>query len=380
MKVVADDKIPYLKGVLEPFVDMVYLPGDRITREDLKDADALLTRTRTKCNKELLEGSKVKFIATATIGFDHIDTAWCEQNGISWTNARGCNSGSVYQYIASVLVNLAYKHQFNFADRSLGVIGVGNVGKKVVRLGEWLGMRVLLNDPPRSRNEGFCGFISLEGIIRECDLITCHVPLITGGSDKTYHLIDENFLRKLHPNTLLVNSSRGEVVDNKALKTILNQKKIAGAVLDVWENEPDIDLELMNALDIVTPHIAGYSADGKANGTTISVQALSKFFNLPLCEWVAEDIPEPASNQFTIDCLGKTLQKTISEAILTTYQIMEDDVRLRLSPSTFEKQRGNYPLRREFQAFTITLINSTAETRKALSGLGFKLMDTNHLA
>ena len=380
MKVVADDKIPYLKGVLEPFSDVVYLPGDRITKDDLKDAEALITRTRTKCTREILEGSSVKFIATATIGYDHIDTDWCEQNGIFWTNAPGCNSGSVYQYIASILVNLAYKHKFNFADRSLGVIGVGNVGKKIVRLGEWLGMRVLLNDPPRSRNEGFCGFISLDGIIRECDVITCHVPLITEGPDKTYHLIDENLLRKLNPTTLLINSSRGEVVDNNALKSILNQNKIAGAVLDVWENEPDINLELMNVLDIVTPHIAGYSADGKANGTTMSVQSLSKFFNLPLCGWFAEDIPEPANNQFTIDCSTKTMQEIISEAILTTFQVMEDDVRIRLSPSTFEKQRGNYPLRREFHAFTITLVNSNSEAKKTLSGLGFKIMDVNDLA
>ena len=374
MKVVADNKIPYLTGVLEPFVDVVYLPGDQITKEHLMDADALLIRTRTKCNKELLDGTPVKFIATATIGFDHIDTEWCKQNGIFWTNAPGCNSGAVYQYIASVLVSLAHKHGLNFADRSLGVIGVGNVGKKIVKLGEWLGMRVLLNDPPRSRDNGTCGFVSLEGIIRECDIITCHVPLITDGSDKTYHLIDERILRKLHSNTILINSSRGEVVDNMALKTILAEKKITGAVLDVWENEPKIDSELMKLLDAVTPHIAGYSADGKANGTTMSVQALSKFFKLPLNRWFAEDIPLPENDHFSIDCKGKTTQEVISEAILSTYHVMDDDARLRSSPSTFEKQRGNYPLRREFNAFCIKLENSNSEELKILSGLGFKII------
>jgi erythronate-4-phosphate dehydrogenase len=373
MKIVADNKIPFLKGVLEPFADVLYLPGSEISREHLMDADALLTRTRTKCNEKLLAGTKVKFIATATIGFDHIDTGWCTKNGIFWTNAPGCNSGSVYQYIASVLVTLAQKHRFNFEDRSLGIIGVGNVGKKIVKLGEWLGMRVLLNDPPRLRNEGTCGFVSLEGIIRECDIITCHVPLNMEGTDKTFHLLDENMLKRLHPDTLLINSSRGEVVDNLALKKALEAKWIAGATLDVWENEPDIDKGLIDLLDVVTPHIAGYSADGKANGTTISVQALGKFFNLPVNRWFAENITAPDNPQLTIDCSGKTVQEVMTEVILMTYDVKEDDQRLRTSPASFEKQRGNYPLRREFHAYSLHLLNEHGGLAKALNGLGFRV-------
>ncbi len=374
MKVVTDNKIPYLKGVLEPFADVVYLPGEDINKQHLTDADALITRTRTKCNKQLLEGTSVKFIATATIGFDHIDTDYCKKNNIFWTNALGCNSGSVYQYIASVLVNLAQKHNFNFPDRSLGVVGVGNVGKKIVKLGEWLGMRVLLCDPPRVRETGQCGFVSLEGIVRECDIITCHVPLNITGADKTFHLFNENLLQKLLPNTLLINSSRGEVVDNLALKSFLNEKKIAGAVLDVWENEPDIDTELMELLDIATPHIAGYSADGKAKGTTMSVQALSKHFKLPLNRWFAEDIPIPQNSNLIINCSNKTTQQIIIEAITETFNVIDDDIRLRTSPTTFEKQRGNYPLRREFDSYSISLINSSIDAKKALSGLGFKII------
>jgi erythronate-4-phosphate dehydrogenase len=374
MKVVADNKIPYLSGVLEPFADVVYLPGDQITKTHLIDADALLIRTRTRCNKDLLEGTSVKFIATATIGFDHIDTVWCKENDIFWINAPGCNSGSVSQYIASVLVTLMQKKGLHFQDRSLGVIGVGNVGKKIVKLGEWLGMRVLLNDPPRSRNEGICGFVSLDGIIRECDVITCHVPLIKQGPDKTFHLMDEQNLRKFHPDTIFINSSRGEVVDNQALKTILQDKKISAAVLDVWENEPNIDTELMSLLDIVTPHIAGYSADGKANGTTMIVQSFAKFFKLPLTRWFAENIPQPENTHLSLDCKGKTTQEIVTEAILFTYQVANDDSRFRLSPDTFEKQRGNYPLRREFHSYHISLQNSNSEAQKALSGLGFKII------
>jgi erythronate-4-phosphate dehydrogenase len=373
MKVVADHKIPFLKGVLEPFSNVIYLPGNEITREHLKDADGLLTRTRTQCNEKLLAGTNVKFIASATIGFDHIDTAWCEKNGVLWTNAPGCNAGSVYQYVASVLVNLSKKHGFNFSDRSLGVIGIGNVGRKIVKLGEWLGMRVLLNDPPRARKEGPCGYVSLEGIIRECDIITCHVPLNIEGEDKTFHLINEDILRKLHPDTILINSSRGEVIDNKALKTIIKEKRIAAAVLDVWENEPNVDKELVEMLDIGTPHIAGYSADGKANGTSMVIQSLSKFFNLPLTRWFAEDVPLPDKTELTIDCKEKTPQEVLAQAILFTYNVMDDDRRLRSSVDTFEQQRGNYPLRREFHAYDITLVNSHSNIQKILTGLGFKV-------
>ena len=374
MKVVADDKIPFLKGVLEPFADVQYLPGKEITKKDIADADALIVRTRTKCNESLLSGTKVKFIATATIGFDHIDTKWCENNGIAWTNAPGCNSGSVYQYIASVMVSLAAKHNFNLFDRSLGVIGVGNVGKKIVKLGEWLGMRVMLNDPPRERNESTCGFISLDGIIRECDIITCHVPLNLDGKDKTYHLINDKILSRLNKGTILINSSRGEVVDNKSLLNALtNRSRLSGAVLDVWENEPDINIDLLAKLDFATPHIAGYSADGKINGTTMSIHALSRYFGLPLQNWEPTDLPLPENHTFTVDCLKKSIQEVLSEVILHTYKVDEDDARLRKSVETFEKQRGNYPLRREFHAFTLNLVHNHSNLDKILGNLGFKI-------
>jgi erythronate-4-phosphate dehydrogenase len=197
MKVVADNKIPYLKGVLEPFAEVVYLPGAKIDADVVKDADALIVRTRTQCNKSLLEGSKVRFIATATIGYDHIDTKWCEQNGIVWKNAEGCNSLSVMQYIASTLAWLGKSKGINFEDRTIGVVGVGNVGKKVVKVAESFGMRVVLCDPPLARQKGQCGFISLDGILREADIITLHVPLTNEGTDKTFIFLIRRILRKL---------------------------------------------------------------------------------------------------------------------------------------------------------------------------------------
>ncbi|MBN1181969.1 MAG: 4-phosphoerythronate dehydrogenase PdxB [Bacteroidales bacterium] len=373
MKIVADDKIPFLKGVLEPFADVVYLPGKEIKPSDVKDADALLTRTRTKCNAELLQGSKVKFIATATIGFDHIDTNYCDQKGIRWTNAPGCNSSSVQQYIAAVLLYLSQKKGFDLKDRTLGIVGVGNVGNKVLKLAEILGMRIYLNDPPRERAEGHCGFVSLNGIIRECDIITFHVPLYKDGVDKTIHLANENLLKVLYKDTILINSSRGEVVDNKALKDVLGSGKISGAVLDVWEGEPALDKELMDMVDIATPHIAGYSADGKANGTAMSVNALCEFFNLPYKNWYPEDVPEPDNTFIEINCKGKSDQEILHDAVLATYPIWEDDERLRNSVDTFEKQRGDYPLRREFKAYTVKLENnSSKDIIIKLNKLGFK--------
>jgi erythronate-4-phosphate dehydrogenase len=374
MKIIIDDKIPYIKGVFEHVANVIYLPGNAITSNDVKDADAIITRTRTICNQQLLEDSSVKFIATATIGYDHIDTQWCEANGIKWTNAAGCNSMSVTQWVAAVLVHLAQKHNFDFKDKTLGVVGVGNVGRKVVRLAESLGMQVVLCDPPVARNISACGLISLDGIMREADIITFHVPLNLDGIDKTYHLIDEQKLKKLRPETILINSSRGEVIDNKALKKALAEKKLLAAALDVWENEPDIDAELLDLLDIATPHIAGYSADGKANGTTMSVRAVSKFFQLGLDSWSVHDIPAPQQPEIEYDAKEVTNQQLFSNLIQHTYNIVNDDNRLRNHIAQFEEQRGSYPLRREFAAYTVRLSNASKATIDDLKRIGFKVI------
>ena len=374
MKIVVDDKILFIKGVLEPYADVVYLPGVKFTPSDIANADALIIRTRTKCNEALLQDSSVKFIATATIGYDHIDTAWCEANGIQWTNAAGCNSGSVHQYMASVLATLSTHFGFRFEDKTLGVVGVGNIGTKVARLGEVLGMKVLLNDPPRAEKEGLAQFVPLDEILSMSDLISLHVPLNYSGAHQTYHLFDQVTFKHLPYRTILINSSRGEVVDNAALKDALQNRKIGAAALDVWENEANIDLELLSLLNIATPHIAGYSADGKANGTAMSVQALSRFFGIPLADWHPLEVPHPVQpTRFEIDCNGKSLQDCMCEAIWHSYLVNDDDGRLRMSPDTFEKQRGDYPVRREFAAFTIDVKNAIPEIDERLQALGFKI-------
>ena len=371
MKVVADDKIPFLKGVLESEgIEVVYLPGAKTTAADLANADAIITRTRTKCNEKLLEYSAVKFIATATIGFDHINTEYVEKKNIHWINAPGCNSSSVAQYITSLLLNLAVKNKFNLAGKVLGVIGVGHVGKKVAAVGKALGMKVLLNDPPRARAEGDSEFVSLNVIARQADIITIHVPLEYEGVDKTYHLADEEFLNKLTPEQFIINASRGEVVDNNALRKVLENHSIAGAALDVWENEPEIDLELLQLLDYATPHIAGYSTDGKANGTSMSINALAKFFNLSerLQKWYPDNVPVPKNTIIQCPAEG-SLEEKLLYAVSQSYNIADDTKALKQSPQDFEKLRGNYPLRREFGIFTV--INADSQCAEILKNLGF---------
>lgn len=366
LKIVADDRIPFLRGVLEPYAEVVYLPGDKTGPAEVKEADALITRTRTHCNESLLAGSRVRFIATATIGYDHLDTAYLDSAGIAWTSAPGCNASSVAQYVAGALT-------LDNADprgKTLGVVGVGNVGSKVAKLGEALGMRVLRNDPPRARREGREAFTELPELLAEADFVSIHTPLTRDGEDPTFHLCDADFLARMKPGAWLCNAGRGEVADTCALKTALQKGMLGGAVLDVWEHEPAIDRELLALVRIGTPHIAGYSTDGKANGTSMSVQALAKFFGIPeLINWRPEEIPAPPEGQ-TIE-LDPALSdaEQLAAALRHTYDIRIDDRNLREDPAGFERQRGHYRFRREAPAFTVK--GGSPEVRAALTRLGF---------
>jgi erythronate-4-phosphate dehydrogenase len=376
IKIVADDKIPFLKGVLEPYTDIQYFPGREISAAHVKDADALIIRTRTKCNKELLEDSKVRFIATATIGYDHIDTDYCTARNISWQNAPGCNSSSVEQYLLSALLILSGRKNFMLADKTIGIIGVGHVGSKVEKIARHMGMNVIKNDPPRERIEHGSHFVSLNQILKESDIITLHVPLIMAGQDKTFHMADRHFFNLLGKKAHLINTSRGEVIEEKILKNAIKSGKLESVVLDVWENEPFIDKELSEMVDIATPHIAGYSLDGKANGTAISIRSLSRLFRLDLDNWMPQDIPAPLNNKFSIDANGKKMQEIISETILKTYNVLEDDTRFRKSILSFEKQREQYPLRREYGAYTLRILNDHVGSKSVLREMGFNILET----
>lgn len=374
LTIVADHKIPFLEGALEPFARVKYLPGKDITTKHLEQADALITRTRTRCDEKLLKGTPVRFIASATIGYDHIDTQYCEAHDIRWTNAPGCNSGSVAQYISSALAIISVKHTKPLHELSLGIIGAGNVGSKVVRLADLLGMRLLVSDPPRQQNEGPEGFSDLDTLLKESDIVTLHVPLEQTRSNNTFHLANAGFFRKMKKGAWFINTSRGEVTHTQALLEALKSKHLAGAVLDVWENEPQINLELLQHCAIATPHIAGYSADGKANGTAMSVQAISNFFGLGIDLWWPENIPTPPFANTNFNCLGKKRQDIFRELSLLTYNILQDSQLLKSSPQTFEQQREEYPLRREPAAYTLKLFECKEQNRKFIEDLGFNIL------
>lgn len=373
MKIIIDDKIPYIRGAFEQVADVIYLPGNKTTPEIVKDADAIITRTRTICNENLLKGSSVKFIATATIGYDHIDTEFCRQAGIEWKNAPGCNAESVNQYISSALFSWSMRKREELAGKTIGIVGVGQVGSSVAKTCEIIGMKVLLNDPPRERHEGSGKFVPLKTIQEEADIITFHVPLEMSGLDPTFHMVNKEFLLNLRKKPLIINSCRGEVFNSEDVFNTIKSGNVSGAIIDCWENEPEIKLELLKAVDFGTPHIAGYSKDGKANGTKMSVQAVSKFFNLGLDDWQPEKVELPENSVIEIDGNQRREYSILAEAILSTYNIENDDEALREKPNNFEKLRGDYPVRREFNSFTIKAKNIETETLEKLEKLGFKI-------
>lgn len=345
MKVIVDNKIPFIKEAIGKIADqVVYLPGKEFTSSAVKDADALIIRTRTRCNRELLQGSRVQFIATATIGFDHIDAAYCREAGITWTNAPGCNSASVAQYLQSSLVLLQKLKGINLSEATIGIIGVGNVGSKIAQVAREFGMRVLLNDLPRQDKEGANGFSTLQALAEECDILTFHVPLYEEGKYKTFHLADDAFFQSLKRRPVIINTSRGEVIETGALLRALETGTISDAIIDVWENEPDINLTLLNKVFLGTPHIAGYSADGKANATRMSLDSLCRFFHIRAEYRITPPPPEQAVLTAT----------SLPEAYLQMYDPRRDSEALKAHPELFEKLRGDYPLRREKEAYQIS--------------------------
>lgn len=333
MKIVVDDKIPYIREKLALLADeVVYLRGADISAADVKDADALIVRTRTRCDAHLLDGSRVQFVATATIGFDHIDTDYMAQAGIAWTNCPGCNAGSVAQYLECSLLLLEQKRGLVLQNTTIGIVGCGHVGSRVKAVAERLGMRVLVCDPPLEQLTAN-RFVPMDVIEREADVITFHVPLTREGRYATWHLGDADFFRRLARVPYVINTSRGEVVDNVALLEALTKGMVRDAVLDVWEGEPDMHLDLLQRVFIGTPHIAGYSADGKVNADNMVIDALCRHFGLPNPGAIEAPLL-PDGFQYT----GNPLQ---------LYNPLEDSEKLKADPSLFEFLRNNYPLRRE---------------------------------
>lgn len=330
MKIVVDDKIPYISEKLALLADdVVYLRGAVINADDVRDADALIVRTRTQCNRQLLEGSRVEFVATATIGFDHIDTDYMVQAGITWTNCPGCNAGSVAQYLECSLLLLQQQKGLDLQRATIGIVGCGHVGSKVKAVAERLGMRVLVCDPLLENAE----YVSMDVIERDADVITFHVPLTHDGKYATIHMADDDFFHRLSRVPYIINTSRGGVVDNTALLQALNEGRVRDAILDVWEGEPHVNLDLLSKVFIGTPHIAGYSADGKVNADNMVIDALCQHFGLPHPGRILPP-PLPADFKYT-------------GSALDLYNPLIDSEKLKSDSSKFEFLRNNYPLRRE---------------------------------
>lgn len=329
-RVVADSAIPFLDGVLDSWFEVLRKPGREITPADVRDADALIVRTRTRCDEALLQGSRVRFIATATIGFDHIDLSYCQRQGIEVATAAGCNARGVLQWVAGVLVLLARDGGWRPEERTLGVVGVGHVGSLVKAYAERWGFRVLCCDPPREEREHL-GFLPLEQVAREADILTFHTPL----DATTYHLCNRDLLAQLPTGAVVLNASRGEVADQQAL--LASDHPFA---LDVWEHEPTLNPELLARARVATPHIAGYSLQGKANATALAVRALARHFDLPLTAWYPASVTPTCERVIGWDELCETISKY--------FDAEAESARLKGAVNQFEQLRDNYHYREEY--------------------------------
>lgn len=330
MKILVDKAIPFLQEVLEPFAEVIYLDGNAFTKERVKEADALIIRTRTRCDKTLLDGSKVQFIATATIGFDHIDLVYCHAHNIAVATSAGCNARGVLQWVAAALAMLSKRDGFTPQERTLGIVGVGNVGRLIKEYAESWGFRVICSDPPRQEHEDL-GFVSLEEVLRQADIVTLHTPL----NCTTKHLINSRNIALIRPGATLINASRGECVATEA--TTRNDLTY---ITDVWENEPTIDHIHLAKSFIATPHIAGYSAQGKANATALAVQALARHFDLPLKDWRPSEVEAVAPKPISWEEMCAT--------IANYCDLATESNTLRNNPECFEQLRNNYHYREEY--------------------------------
>lgn len=337
IKIVVDEKIPFLKGLLEPYAAVVYKEGRIISPDDVKDADAMIIRTRTRCDRTLLQGSKVRFIGTATIGFDHIDMEYCSRNRIKVVTAAGCNAGGVAQYVMAALAFL----NADPVKHTLGIIGVGNVGSAVKEAASGMGFNVLCNDPPKADTGGE-GYVSLDRLLSASDIITVHVPLNRTGIYKTENLIDGDVFAKMKNGVVFINSSRGETVDENALCKAIISRKISDAVIDVWCHEPDINRELLSLACIATPHIAGYSLQGKANGSSMVIRALADFFGLdPIKDWYPKEVtPVKHKSILEWNCFKALISRVYNN-------IVKDSDTLKNAPEQFENLRNDYDYRNE---------------------------------
>ena len=380
MKIIADANIPFVQECFSSIGDVEAVGGREITPDTVADADVLLVRSITPVFADLLTGSKVRFVATATIGFDHIDVDFLRHNYIGFASAPGSNANSAAEYVIAGLLEVGQKHNISLEGKSIGIIGVGNVGSRVAKKCQALGMEVLLNDPPLYRQTDDAKYLPIQELFN-CDFITLHTPLTFEGIDKTFHLADRNFFESLKGGCVFVNASRGGVVDGEALKAAIQSGRLRAVVLDVWENEPNIDTALLEMVDIGTPHIAGYSLDGKIDGMIMIYNSVCEYFGTEPEFSAGDFLPEPEVKIIELSQDSGNQQDALLETVRKVYSIERDDRVLReiLSEPAenrgrfFDKLRKNYPVRREFQNTEVIVGETDSSLANKLKGIGFKV-------
>ncbi len=361
--IIADERIPYVRDALQPLGRLITLSGRDMNAITIRNADILIVRSVTRVDELLLDKSNVRYVASASTGYDHIDTQYLEKRGIHFFAAAGCNANAVSEYVAAAIAFICRRDTLRLDDLTLGIIGVGNIGARVADKARAMGMKVLLNDPPLKEKTGSDKFRPLETVLRRADIVTLHVPL-TENIYPTIRMVNSSFMDAMKPNAFLINTSRGAVVDEDALLAGLKNKQIRDAVLDVWCNEPAINTGLLERVVIGTPHIAGHSIDGKVNATVMVYNDLCKFLGMTP-GWKPEDLPRPEKPVILLN-ENKDKFTAIIDVLLCAYPIHNDDAVLREilhkpesgRESFFDSVRNEYPMRREFNSYHVTGNNS----------------------
>ncbi len=382
MKIICTTNIPFSEEAFSTLGDVEIHPASKISNSTLKDADVLITRSTLKVTSELLTSTKVKFVGTCTIGFDHMDIEYMEKNNIHWKNAAGCNANSVAEYLVAGLLYLSNKYNFQLKGKTIAVIGVGNVGKKVIEKSKALCLNVLKNDPPLFDETSDPSYQSLEEILPQSDIVTLHVPLTKKGKYPTYRMLNEDFYKLLKKCPIFINAARGGIMISDLFIKARDTELIKYAITDTWEGEPNFRLDVMERSNIATPHIAGHSFEGKVIGTYIIYKELCKFLNKP-ADWHYEKLLPPSTcPKLNIDAKNKSFEKVLHEAVKAVYDIEADDIRMRAIAKesnpikralSLEKLRQNYPIRREFRFTNINIKNASPEVIKALEALQFNV-------
>lgn len=376
MLIVADENIPLLDAFFAGFGDIRRVPGRSIDRATVEHADVLLVRSVTNVNRALLEGSKVRFVGTCTIGTDHLDLDYFNEAGICWSSAPGCNARGVVDYVLGSLMTLAEIEGADLTQRTYGVVGAGEVGGRLIKVLKGLGWNVKVCDPPRQAAEGG-DYVSLEQIIEQCDVISLHTPLTRNGDDATWHLFDQQRLQQLKPGAWLINAARGPVVDNVALREVLLEREDLQAVLDVWEKEPEVDPALAELCVLATPHIAGYSLDGKQRGTAQIYQAYCAFIGQPAAIALSDLLPATWLSEVSLHADSDPAW-ALAMLCRGVYDPRRDDAGFRRSlvgnvaeqRAAFDVLRKQYPVRREIEGLKVRIEGDAPRLRQIVAALG----------